>query len=155
MSFGALIVVMLIFGTIAAAIGQKKNQPVGGSFALGALLGFIGVIIVICQKPGLPPAPRGMQAVKCPRCNALQNIPADATSFECWQCKYVARMGGGRSTPVQQELTSRKSTTTGKSTKVRCHHCQHVQMVPIKLSTFVCEQCSTKLKRRPAPAESS
>jgi hypothetical protein len=48
-SLGTIIVVSLICGAITATIGQKKNLPVGGSFALGALLGVIGVIIAIFQ----------------------------------------------------------------------------------------------------------
>ena len=36
----------------------------------------------------------------------------------------------------------------GKSTKVKCHSCQHVQPVPLSQQTFVCEQCGTNLKRR-------
>lgn len=149
LGLGTLIVFMLIFGAIAAAIGQRKNLPTGSSFALGALLGLIGVVIVICQRPGLPQAPPGMQAVKCPRCNAQQNIPTGAATFECWQCKYVAPMRiGENASPAKQQLSAHKSTTsTGKSTKVRCHRCQHVQTVPITLSTFVCEQCNAKLRR--------
>ena len=76
----------LIWGGIAALIGQRKNLGVGGSFALGGLLGIIGVIIVICQKSGLPPAPAGTRAVKCPRCNVVQNIALAAPSYDCWQC---------------------------------------------------------------------
>jgi hypothetical protein len=34
---------------------------------LGAILGIIGLIIVIAEKPGLPAAPHGMRAVKCPQ----------------------------------------------------------------------------------------
>ncbi len=33
-------------------------------------------------------------------------------------------------------------------TKVRCHACRRVQAVPVDRSTFVCEQCNTRLKRR-------
>jgi len=43
---------------------------------------------------------------------------------------------------------------SGKSTKVRCHHCQHVQTVPLSQQTFVCEECGTNLKRR-TPVEGS
>lgn len=53
-----IIVICVTLGAITAAIGQKKNLPVGQSFALGALLGIFGAIIVICQRPGLPKAPR-------------------------------------------------------------------------------------------------
>jgi ribosomal protein S27E len=151
------IVVMLIFGAITTAIGQRKNLPLGGSFAAGALLGIIGVIIVICQRPGLPQAPPGMQAVTCPRCNALQNISAGDTTFECWQCKYVAHMrnGGNAKAPAQQELAPAKSATPAKSTKVRCNRCQHVQTVSVSQTTFPCEQCNASLKRRTTSAESS
>ena len=31
----------------------------------------------------------------------------------------------------------------------KCNHCQHVQAVPLSQETFVCEQCGTKLKRKP------
>jgi hypothetical protein len=87
MSWTAIIVICLICGAIAAAIGQKKNLGTGESFALGAILGVIGIVIVLIQKPGLPPAPAGMRAVKCPRCNTVQNIPRSDTGYECWQCQ--------------------------------------------------------------------
>lgn len=76
----------LIFGAIAMVIGQRKNNSVGESFCWGFFLWIIGVIIVIFQKPGLPPAPTGLYAAQCPRCNALQNVPNNAPTFECWQC---------------------------------------------------------------------
>lgn len=91
MDFLTLIAILLICGVVAAAIGQRKNLSVGGSFALGAILGIIGIAIVVFQKPGLPKAPAGMRAVKCPRCNAVQNIGKTQTTYECWQCKTVAK----------------------------------------------------------------
>ncbi|MDT5138806.1 MAG: hypothetical protein QOD58_3068 [Mycobacterium sp.] len=36
----------------------------------------------------------------------------------------------------------------GKSSKIKCQHCQHVQAVPTSQQTFACEECGTKLKRR-------
>jgi hypothetical protein len=78
LSWSFIIVAGLICGAIAAAIGQKKNRSAGESFVLGAFLGVIGIIIVLVQKPGLPPAPEGMRAVKCPRCNTVQNIPRNS-----------------------------------------------------------------------------
>jgi hypothetical protein len=94
MNIGTLIVIWLICGAIAAAIGQKKNFNVAHSFVPGALLGVIGVIIVIVQRPNLPKPPPGMRAVQCPRCNAMQNIPDGQTTFECWQCKLVSNVAG-------------------------------------------------------------
>jgi hypothetical protein len=50
-----------------------------------------------------------------------------------------------------QEVASVKSAIPGeKSTKVRCFHCQHVQQVPVSVSSYGCEECGQKLKRRTA-----
>lgn len=69
MSWLTIIVVALILngcaivlcGGICAAIAQKKNLNVRKSFTRGALLGVIGIIIVLKQKPGLPKAPPGTE----------------------------------------------------------------------------------------------
>lgn len=97
MDIGALVVFWLICGVIAAAIGQKKNLSVGGCFALGAFLSIIGIAIVVAQKPGLPEAPHGMRAVRCPRCNAVQNVPEHQATFECWQCKLASDVASASS----------------------------------------------------------
>jgi cytochrome c biogenesis protein CcdA len=81
------IVVWVICGIVAAMIGQSKNLNVGTSFVLGIVLGVFGVAIVALMHPG---APAGLHAAKCPRCNAVQNVSNGQSSFECWQCKYVA-----------------------------------------------------------------
>lgn len=81
-----VIVLALICGAVCAVIAQQKNRSVVEGFFFGALFGVIGLVVVICQKPGLPKAPDGMRAVKCPRCNALQNIPSAAAGYDCWQC---------------------------------------------------------------------
>ena len=149
MDFWTIVVICLICGGIAAAIGQAKKLPIGQSFALGALLGIIGLIIVICQKPGLPPAPPGMRAVKCRRCNTAQNIPEAQRVFECWQCKSTYELWG-----VPPESQTKAAVPTmpkphAATTKnVRCNACQHVQAVPITQSTFPCEECGTRLKRK-------
>ena len=93
MSTESVIVGLLGCGGIAALIGQRKNFNVVQSFLFGALLGFIGIGIVAVQRPNLPKAPPGLMAVKCPRCNAVQNIPRDKTTFECWQCKLTSDVG--------------------------------------------------------------
>jgi LSD1 subclass zinc finger protein len=54
------------------------------------LLGVLGLGIVLVQRPRLPKPPPGMRAVRCPRCNAVQNIPDSQPTFECWQCKLVS-----------------------------------------------------------------
>jgi ribosomal protein S27E len=40
----------------------------------------------------------------------------------------------------------------GKPSKIKCQHCQHIQVVPTSQQTFACEECGTKLKRRAKPA---
>jgi predicted transporter len=85
----AFFAVAVVCAIAAGVIAQRK----GRSQNLFAVLGFIfGVFGVLAAVLAAPEAPSGMQAVTCPRCNAQQNIPAENTSFECWQCKYVARM---------------------------------------------------------------
>jgi phage FluMu protein Com len=90
MTFGTFLTVWLICGGVAAVIGQKKNFNVAHSFALGAVLGVIGVFIVAVQRANLPKPPPGMRALRCPRCNAVQNIPEGQPTFECWQCKQAS-----------------------------------------------------------------
>lgn len=86
----AVIVVWLICGVIAVLIGQKKNINPFGLFALGALLGVIGIVIVLFLPAELPKAPPGMLAVRCPRCTTVQNVRMGlGETFDCWQCKAV------------------------------------------------------------------
>lgn len=72
---------------------------------------------------------------KCPDC--AETILADAKV--CKHCGYrfdAAPPAGATKQP------------SGKSSKVRCSKCQHVQVVPRSDSTFVCEKCDAKLKRK-------
>ena len=92
MNLGTVIVICLVFGGISAVIGRAKNRSIGESFVLGAFLGIIELIIVICIKPGLPQAPPGVRAVKCRTCNTVQNIPETQPVYECWQCKATHRL---------------------------------------------------------------
>jgi ribosomal protein S27E len=87
---------------------------------------------------------------KCPDC--AETILADAKV--CKHCGY-------RFTPASAPKAPPKATSTptsapkappkqpsGKSTKVKCGHCEHLQTVPVSQQSFVCEECGTKLKRR-------
>ncbi|WP_082951022.1 zinc ribbon domain-containing protein [Mycobacterium mantenii] len=165
----------LFCAAIGAAIAKSKNRNWTEGLLLGGLLGVLGVIIELflrAQAPGLPPsgwypdpegsgserfwngkewtdfAPRPMHSStpqtpdvvrgptkKCPDC--AETILAAAKV--CKHCGY-------RFTPSSAPETA--VIPRGKSTKVRCHKCQHVQTVPQSESAFVCEQCDAKLKRR-------
>jgi ribosomal protein S27E len=109
----------------------------------------------------LPPRPansRAPQAVdagaavqgptkKCPDC--AETILAAANV--CKHCGYRVTPPSAPDTSQKQEAPRGKSETvipSGKSTKVKCHNCQHVQTVLQSESAFACEQCNTKLKRR-------
>jgi hypothetical protein len=85
----AAIVFCLLCGVVAAVIGHVKYLSVGQSFALGAFLGPYGVASVVREKPGLPKAPSGMRAIRCPRCNAVQTIGETQADYQCSHCKTV------------------------------------------------------------------
>jgi hypothetical protein len=90
---------VLFFGAITAAIGQKENFPMAESFLWDALLGIIGVIVMIVRRPRLPKPPPGMRVVKCPRCNAVGNRPVTHPRYVCWQCNAAYHVEG--TTPQQ------------------------------------------------------
>ncbi len=115
------------------------------------------------------PARGNSTNVRCYHCQHVQAVPVTESTFVCTQCNTKLKR---RTTPAKDakhakhgHSTSPKAATPqpkvdtpqkpapGNSTNVRCHHCQHVQAVPVTESTFVCTQCNTKLKRRTTPAE--
>lgn len=166
MDLESVIVILIIFGGITAAIAQAKNlRPVWHWFVIGGLLGIVGVIIALCTKSGLPQAPPGMRAVRCPRCNTVQNVPDMQEILQCWQCQASYRLWvpgqgkpfdpvpitsanaeeGPKNTGLPQ---SKKLRSVGTRSRVRCHHCRHEQMVPVNQTTFVCDECGTKLRRK-------
>jgi hypothetical protein len=125
-SLETLIVFWLFCAAISAAIGHAKNRNIGESFLWGALLGVIGVIVVLClptnlagaAKPGWYPDPSGN--------------------------------GGQRYWNGQQwsDLPPRpQPAPAGKATAVQCYKCQHTQRAAVGASTFRCEKCNTKLTR--------
>jgi hypothetical protein len=59
----------------------------------------------------LPKAPPGMRAVKCPRCNTVQNIPETRPEYECWQCKAAHRLWETAPQSTPRAPAPQKSTT--------------------------------------------
>jgi hypothetical protein len=154
-SWSSLIFFGLIFGGITAYIAQRKNLGnVGGWFFFGALLFIVALPMVIFAKPGLPQAPPGMLAVKCPRCNAVQNVPYGQATFECWRCKLVSDTASAGLLDVpedtrtwlnrmQKQPDAPQNLAPRQHTMVTCPNCQRVQAMPLGQPTFVCEQCNT------------
>lgn len=90
---GYVVVIMVICGLIASGIASSKNRSGLGWFFVGALLNLIGIIIVAVLPNGEPAVPSGMRKMYCKRCNAVQNVPLEDSSFECWQCKKTNQLG--------------------------------------------------------------
>lgn len=77
----------VICGLIGSGMASHKNRGGVTGFFLGFFLWIIGIIIVAVMPAAAPPPPKGMKAIRCPRCNAEQNVQADEVSADCWQCK--------------------------------------------------------------------
>ena len=60
--------------------------------------------------------------------------------------KFFAKQQSGTATTAKAVQPAK--AVVEKTTKVRCHKCQHTQEVPRSASTFQCEECNAKLKRR-------
>lgn len=84
-----ILVALTICGIVAACVASAKNRSVVGWFLLGMLFGPVGVLIVVVLPSAVPGPPRGMRRQQCTRCNAMQNVSAYESSYECWQCKQV------------------------------------------------------------------
>ena len=82
-----LIVIAIVFSVICGVVAAVIS--VGEWFAKGAAFGIWGIAAVVSQKPGLLKVPSGMRSVKCPRCNAVQNIGETQADYACSQCKTV------------------------------------------------------------------
>ncbi|OBG51835.1 zinc ribbon domain-containing protein [Mycobacterium sp. E735] len=103
----------------------------------GVAVALIGSVMLRQAQPDrvVPEVDGSGQTKKCPDC--AETVPADAHV-----CHYCAHRFAS-------------DTPHEKSTKVKCHHCQHVQLVPVTQQTFACEKCGTKLKRLTTPVKDS
>jgi hypothetical protein len=84
----ALLAFWGICGIAAALIGEAKGRKAGQSLSIGLVFGVFGVLYV-AVAPAPAPAPKGTKSVRCPRCDAKQNVPYLDKSYECWQCKQL------------------------------------------------------------------
>jgi hypothetical protein len=66
-----------------------KNRNTVAWFVLGVLFSIISILIVAVLPKQLPKAPAGMDAFRCRRCNAVQNVAIDEIEYQCWQCEQV------------------------------------------------------------------
>lgn len=81
--------VAIISAVVAGLIAQQKQRSYYGFLLLGLIFGPLAVLAAVLVGPGKAEAPSGMRAVKCPRCNAEQNVGTGHGEFECWQCNLV------------------------------------------------------------------
>jgi hypothetical protein len=83
-----LLCLWLIAAVVGSIIANAKNRSPIEGLLWGGLLSVLGLIILACLPSKVPAdvPPKGMEAVKCPRCNAVQNVPREDTHWVCWQC---------------------------------------------------------------------
>jgi ribosomal protein S27E len=130
-----LIFLVFWFGCMAigGVITSSKNRGAGTGIVLGLLLGIIGVIIAACLSSQSPPAPAGMIAVKCPRCNAVQNVPYRQPHYECWQCHISNDTPGVASRKVKCSNCDAKTMVLPAATRMTCPSCRSRLTIPPKV----------------------
>ena len=150
-----ILIFSLVLYFIPAIIASARALPNQGSvWVINIFLGwtFIGWVVALAmavagKRPSTqfpPPAAYGPPAPLKVATHATKKCPdcAETVLSDAHVCKYC----GHHFAPSAPDTPQKRPP--GKSTKLKCHHCQHVQMVPTSLSTFSCEQCNTKLRRR-------
>lgn len=151
-TFILLVVVWLISAFVAAIISDRKHTGAATGFLMGLILGVFGILIVALWKPGMPPAPGGMRAVKCPRCNAIQNVGLEAPTFDCWQCHlnvtapptpYELRMAAhaAKKNPAATPVAAVAEPPAESKRVVNCPLCDAEQHIPAAAPKFRCGQC--------------
>jgi hypothetical protein len=83
MSWFGILLLAALCGGIGCAINQAKNRSGGEGFALGFLLGLIGIIIVLClPKLSSAEMPRAWPSALPPP--GWYQDPADPTQHRWW-----------------------------------------------------------------------
>jgi LSD1 subclass zinc finger protein len=80
------LVVWTSFAVLASLIAQWKNRSAVEGFLLGLALGVFGAAIEALLPRGILNLGPGRYAVRCPVCNAVQNVADADNSYNCWQC---------------------------------------------------------------------
>ena len=99
---GTLILIIIGFALYflpSLIAGSRDAANTSSVIVVNLFLGwtFLGWVVALAMAVGgtseqWTPIPPGLTPVVCPRCNMQQNIPAEDTTFECWQCHYVAHI---------------------------------------------------------------
>jgi DNA-directed RNA polymerase subunit RPC12/RpoP len=131
-----ILIFWLLCAGIGMAIASAKNRSLMEGFFLSLLCGIFGVIIEALlpkEQPKGPPAPPGLTAVVCPRCNAAQNVP-NPMNYECWQCHLRVAYPVPQVPPVP--------TLASKQQTIACPGCSTFLVVadPAK-PKFKCSKC--------------
>ncbi|MGE2733789.1 hypothetical protein [Mycolicibacterium vaccae] len=134
-----ILIFWALMGGVGMAIASAKNRSLIEGFVLGGLCGCFGVLIEACLPKQMPAAPRGMRAVSCPRCNAVQNIVVGAPSYECWQC-HITVSTGVAPAPMP---TMAHPKDPRKTLRIVCPCCAAALMVAPTAKKFRCVKCHT------------
>lgn len=122
------------FAVLASLIAQWKDRPAGEGFILGLFLGVFGAAIeaLLPKSAPTPNMTPGRHAVRCPLCNAVQNIPDADMSYECWQCHH----------PTILHSEDDDADIHGRYT-VQCPGCTKKVKVKGNAIRYICE-CGTR-----------
>lgn len=141
----ALLALWFICGIVCAVIANSKGRSALGWFLVGLLIGFFGVILV-AVLPSEEKAPPGLRAVKCPRCNAAQNVP-NCSQYECWQCKTEISAGmpntvsASAASPGAISVTPKPLRQGMTKRTIRCPLCNAEQKIPTGAKRYTCGRC--------------
>jgi uncharacterized membrane protein YeaQ/YmgE (transglycosylase-associated protein family) len=83
-----LIGIQSLWGYGASRIMKRKNRSVGAGWVLGMVLGIVGIGIAAVLRP----SHEATQTVRCPHCNASQEVPEWLTLLDCAQCEQEIRL---------------------------------------------------------------